>query len=218
MERLTFAGIEQKTHPRCKSYLQGVFYNREIIDMNDENIIQDIINAYIQYTSKTVVASGEWTWIQANKQRDYKRLLEEKDKVALVQLFRNLFRNQISFGISAPDTEGEADKEKFVNDTLLDIDTWREFCGDLPITELETPNIGNPFGTVIDGSLVMYNSCRHYYHAQKLNSLMELSTRQVLFEIGAGYGGVFYFLKQKRDNFCYIVCDLMETLLINYYY
>jgi hypothetical protein len=218
MERLTFAGIERKTHPLTRSFLDGVFDDRESVDPKDEAIIEDIINAYHQFADKAVFASGEWAWIQENKQRDYRRLLAEGDKEALILLFRNFFRNQISFGISAPDTEAGSDGQQLVNDTLLDLDTWKEFCGNLPVSELKAPMAGNPFGVVVDGTLIMYNSCRHYYHAQKIKSLVEGKAKPVIFEIGAGYGGVFYFLKQMTDNLCYIVCDLMETLLTNYYF
>jgi hypothetical protein len=218
VERLTFAGIEQKNHPMCINYLEGVFDNREIIDVKDDEIVQNIIDVYSYFENKAVLASGEWNWIQENMQKDYKRLLTQGDKDALIPLYRNFFRNQVSFGISAPDSEVGTDSYNLVNDTLLDIDTWREFCGELPISELETIKIGNPFGVVVDGILVMYNSCRHFYHAQKIKSLVEFKEMPIIFEIGAGYGGVFYFLSQMRDNFCYVVCDLMETLFTNYYY
>ena len=218
MKRLTFAGIEQKTHPLYQEYLQGVFECREKIDDRDEKIIQELLKAYLEYSYKTNCASGEWSWIQENKQQNYKRLLAEGNKEELVPLFRNLFRNEISFGISAPDIEDEQYKERLVNDILLDIDTWREFCGDLPVCELEIPNIGNPFGLMVDGSLVMYNSCRHSYHARLIKKLIKDETRPTILEIGGGYGGVFFFLNKILDNFCYIVCDLMETLFINYYF
>ncbi len=218
MERLSFAGIEQKLHPLREKYISGVFDNRELIDDKDEQIIDDILKVYHNYSDQTSLASGEWSWIQENKQQDYKRLLKEGNKDELIRMYRNFFRNQVSYGIAAPDAEGGTDCRKLVNDILLDVDTWLEFCGNLPLSELNTLKIGNPFGIVIDGAFIMYNSCRHYYHAFMMNTLTETMKHPVFLEIGAGYGGVFYFLNKMKDNFCYIVCDLMETLFTNYYY
>jgi hypothetical protein len=216
MERLTFAGIEKKIHPMYRSFLNGVYDNREIIDEKDAEILQDIVEIYHNYIRDMAPAGGEWNWIQENRQKDFRKILTEGNVEDLLLMYRNLFRNQISFGISAPDSE--ADRNQLVNDTLLDIDTWKEFCKNMPVSCLKTPEIGNPFGILVEGTLVMYNSCRHYYHADKLRDLSENKERPVIFEIGAGYGGVFYFLTRMRGCFCYIVCDLMETLLTNYYY
>lgn len=219
MERHSFAGIERKVHPLCGDYLNGVFDNREKTDPYDEIIISEIIEVYRENHDKAALASGEWTWIQNNKQRAYKQLLMEGNKEALISMFRNFFRNQISYGISAPDSEDAETAQKLVNDTLLDIDTWIEFCPGLPISELNSLPVGNPFGVVMGGTLVMYNSCRHYYHAAKLKALTQVIEHPVIFEIGAGYGGVYYFLSQiMKKGFCYIVCDLMETLFTNFYY
>lgn len=218
MNRATFAGIERKTHPNYNNYLPGVYDNREIEDPHDEDIIKEIIDIYNQYSKHIVVAGGEWNWIQENKQKEYKKVLSEGDKESLIQMYRNFFRNQISFGISAPDSESDLARKELVNDTLLDVDTWKEFCEDASIEKLNSPWIGNPFGITVEGSLVLYNSCRHYYHATKLKALTEHKKRPVIFEIGGGYGGVFYYLNQITDSFCYIVCDLMETLFTNYYY
>jgi hypothetical protein len=218
MERLTFAGIERKTHPRYLYYVDNILENREIVDENDNEIIEDILEEYKKYSAIMDLASGEWSWIQENKQKDYKKALADQDKDTLIVMYRNFFRNQISFGISAPDTDTDADRFELANATLLDIDTWQEFCSELPVSALEAPKIGNPFGIIVDNALVMYNSCRHYYHATKIKALTEHRVKPVIFEIGAGYGGVFFFLNQMRESFCYIVCDLMETLLTNYYF
>ncbi len=218
MERLTFAGIERKNHPKCQDYLEGVYYDREVIDPFDEEIVKDIIEIYQMYSHQLLLAGGEWAWIQENKQNEYKKNLAHGNKEALITMYQNFFRNQISFGISAPDSDSESTRRDLVNDTLLDLDTLREFCGDIPLSELNTPFIGNPFGVLIDSSLILYNSCRHYYHAHKIKELTENIKRPVILEIGGGYGGVFYYLNRLTKNYCYIVCDLAETLFTNYYF
>ncbi len=218
MDRLTFAGIERKTHPNYMYYLAGVYDDREIADPYDVELIPEIIDLYRRYSEHLVTAGGEWTWIQENRQKEYRKHLANGDTEALIPMYRNFFRNEISFGISAPDEEADSARKQLVNDTLLDVDTWKEFCGELPIQELNAPRIGNPFGVMMEGSLIMYNSCRHYYHAERLKMLSKEQKRPVIFEIGGGYGGVFYYLYKQLDSFCYIVCDLMETLFTNYYY
>ena len=191
MDRLTFAGIERKTHPNYMYYLAGVYDDREMADPYDVELIPEIIDLYQRYSEQLVSAGGEWTWIQENRQKEYRELLAAGDKDALIPMFRNFFLNENSFGISAPDEEADSARKQLVNNILLDVDTWNELCGNLPVQELNAPRIGNPFGIMLEDSLIMYNSCRHYYHASRLKTLCQGKTRPTIFEIGGGYGGVF---------------------------
>ena len=172
--------------------------------------------------------SGEWKWIFDATRIGFQDALQSGDRERLTELLRNFFRNDLSFGLvshSTFDDLSDGDENaltEFSNATLLDVDTWLEFCDSPPIASLEMPMVGNPYGIVLDGALILPDAPRHFYHARKLESLVRhCGTRPVILEIGGGYGSVFWRLRNTlglNGKFCYISCDLEETLFLFCYF
>ena len=229
MEQLTYPGVELKRHPKATSEIasQGCA-DRWTGYESDQEIAGEIIRIYSIMTGQLSVPSGEWKWIFNNTHAEYRSALEAADHTSLVSMLQNFFRSDLSFGLVSHSTfkalkdRGEEALLEFANSMLLDVDTWLEFCDSSPIEALEIPQVGNPYGVVIEGTLVVPDACRHYYHAHKLKGLMaHCSSRPTILEIGGGYGGVFWRLwsnLQGSDQFCYINCDLEESLFLFYYF
>ena len=61
---------------------------------------------------------------------------------------------------------------------------------------------------------------RHYYFAQKIVNLIGIKekNKNLIIEIGGGYGGLAKILKLSKLNHIFIGIDLIETLLIQYYF
>lgn len=229
MEQLTYPSVELKQHPKatCEMASQGCA-DRWTSYETDREIAGEIIRIYSSITSQLSVPSGTWKWIFNNTHAEYRSALEAADQTSLVSMLQNFFRHELSFGLvshsrfkALKDRSEEAFLE-LANSILLDVDTWLEFCDSPPIRALEIPQVGNPYGIVIEDTFVVPDACRHYYDAHKLIRLMaHCSSKPTMLEIGGGYGGVFWRLwsdLQGSDKFCYINCDLEESLFLFYYF
>ena len=156
-------------------------------------------------------ASGEWAWIQREKQADWISALRSEDQQQIEGYLRGFFRNEAGYGLVSfpyPLTE------QSVSALRHDIEVWDEFCDSPPVARLRTPDVGEPYGLEADGVLIVPDAPRHYYNAARLLRLEPAS----ILEIGGGYGGVYYFLRQLGFAGLYINCDLESTLAVWRYY
>lgn len=164
-------------------------------------------------------ASGEWD-IRINKYRsNYLKVLEDKNVAELANMLENFFRNECVVGLLnypyALNTSTLGKKE-FINIILKDLETWKSLVG-ANIKSLDIPPIGNPYGYVVDDTLVTACSLRHHYNAIQVKNLLTGIKNPVVVEIGGGYGGFAYYLLKSGD-YKYIDFDLPEILLIAEYY
>lgn len=184
----------------------------------------NIINLYFQY--KNIESSGVWKWINDN-QNDLFEALEKKNIEKLQSIFSNFFRNKIlSNGLVSHNL---LENDSITNDTkridevfnliLQDVDTCRELTKIQDVYELNFPKIGNPYGILINKSLIPPDQPRHYYDAKKIYDLTIDIDNPTIFEIGAGYGGLLInlFKMFKNKPFTYVNCDIFSTSLIFYY-
>lgn len=227
----SYPGVELKRHPLAAAEMAASgCVDRLQSFPTDEAIALEVIDVYraMRDADQLSSPSGEWRWIFDVSRRGYQAALESGDREGLMGLLRNFFRNELSFGLVSHatfDDLSDGDENtlmEFSNAILLDVDTWLEFCDSPSIAALEMPAVGNPYGIVLEGTLILPDAPRHSYHARKLQGLMHhCGPRPVILEIGGGYGSVFWRLWNTPGmvgEFCYINCDLEETLFLFCYF
>ena len=172
-------------------------------------IVEEAIEAYRQFGPSQ--PSGNWEWIFENKKQGFVEALQEGDADRVEELLSSFFRNEASYGIvsySALQDKGEA-----YSAILRDAAVFRDLCGS-DFSVLGIPEVGAPWGVEIEGTLVLPDASRHYYHADRLRAL---GAEGAVMEIGGGYGGVFWYLWTggARPQ-SYVNCDLVEALVVFY--
>lgn len=106
----------------------------------------------------------------------------------------------------------------FLSDALHRIDYWKEQTGGrFDLRDLAGPNVGNPFGALIEGTLVRTGAEYQHYCAQRISELLPSGPACVV-EIGGGYGGMAYYLLRNRPGLRYIDFDVPESLALTAYY
>jgi hypothetical protein len=101
---------------------------------------------------------------------------------------------------------------------LYRIDYWRMQTGDrFTVADLSGPAIGNPFGVVIEGTLVRPEAEYQHYCAHKICGLLDSKTATVA-EVGGGFGGVAYYLLRDRPGTTYVDFDVPESVALTSYY
>ena len=91
-------------------------------------------------------------------------------------------------------------------------------CQDVPVSVLERPGIGNPYGYKLDDVEVFPCAEYHYYYARKIGTLLRNIQSPVVMEIGGGFGGMAYYLLRDYSNIQYIGVDLPENAALKAYY
>jgi hypothetical protein len=197
---------------QCKSFVVLV------PDKDDCAIVQDICR--VATSANLRAADGEWRWINDNKRYDYLRLLGEGDSTRLAATLANFFRNSASYGLVSGAWEA-ANDPTFLNEMRLDLDTWRHLIGaDAKLDLLRMPRHGNPFGLELGEGMIAPDTCRHDYHAWRIAGLLNATEPSpMIVEIGGGYGGAArQFYRRHSDGGKWIICDLFETLVLQFYW
>ena len=171
-------------------------------------------------------ATGWWQAVRRSSLTPVRRALATHDTNALRAMYQNFFRDPCSAGlVGLPlakvyfgKTIDDVYRHFFLSDALYRIDYWQNQTGNrFALRELAGPGLGNPFGVLIDGTLVCKGAEYQHYCAQRIQQLVP-SPRASVVEIGGGYGGMAYYLLRGNPQFTYIDFDIPESLaLISYY-
>jgi putative sugar O-methyltransferase len=97
-------------------------------------------------------------------------------------------------------------------------EAWRAAFPKTDVKELEAPSIGNPWGYIIEGTLIYEPAFEYHYHAHYFSQLLADIPNPVVVEIGGGFGGLAYHLMKRIPGIKYIGFDLPENILIQDYY
>ncbi len=112
----------------------------------------------------------------------------------------------------------EAYQQFYLTDALFRIDYWRaETKNRFALRELEGPVVGNPFGAVVEGTLVRAGAEYQHYCAMRIEDLLD-SDEATVAEIGGGFGGMAYYLLRNRMGRRYINFDVPESVALMSYY
>jgi len=220
-----FSKIDQSLHPKRKNYLKKLYLsdqskNKKNLSKKDSKILSEIVSFKKKFDKKQFLG-GTWEWIENNKRNNAKTTNLKN----LSELFSNFFRNHLSYGLISSHWKPKMkikNSEKLVSDILKNISAWEEFThkkkSDYKFLD-NKKNIGNPYGLIFKNKLILYDTPRHDYYANKIQNLIFHRNKvPTILEIGGGYGGLLSQLLKRKLKFNYINIDLHKTLQVAYYF
>jgi hypothetical protein len=210
------------------------FAPRAATPPRDAELLERICAAYIRATERERSASeiyqpsGWWRQIRAATLGPVRKALAGRDLRSLSRMYENFFRDPCSTGlIGVPFGMRDAyfarkiknlHRRYFLADALPAIDCWQARThGRFQPHELAAPEIGNPFGVMINGTLVRCGTPFQRDSAHRLIDCLGLGPATVA-EIGGGFGAMAYYLLRDRAATTYIDFDLPESLALTAYY
>jgi putative sugar O-methyltransferase len=216
-----------------KNVSRGLFSHTQDSD-DDTGLLARICAAYNKAAQQERLApavyqaSAWWRRVRQESLGPVIRALQTRDIDSLRGMYRNFFRDPCSKGLvgvpygmsKTPFGEMIKDMHRraFLGDALYRIDHWRiQTGGQFPLHELAGPEIGNPFGVLIDGTLVRMGAAYQHYSAQRICGCLNSEIGTVT-EIGGGFGGMAYYLLRDRAGVKYIDFDLPESIALTSYY
>ena len=208
---------------------QGLVQRPDTIDSaKHAEIIQRVIECYRackadQPGATTVYQpGGEWADYLAERQGSYTALIEGDADTAAVK-FKNFWRNDLSpivkeYAKYEQITAGEQTFiDRFETNVRRNYDIWKEIFR-AEDSVLEVPNVGNPWGLMINDQMVIPKATRFHALSTQIQELVRDVDSPVIGEIGAGYGGQAYYLLRDHAKATYVDFDLPETMVIAAYY
>ncbi len=109
--------------------------------------------------------------------------------------------------------------KKFLSEEIFggQFDLWKFFNKDRNLDDLDLPKHGNQIGAFIDNKFVVIGSFSNHIYAENLLNYLT-DKKNVILELGGGYGKFAYYILKKTKNFSYIDFDIPETLTLASYY
>jgi len=201
---------------------------------DDTALLERICTAYIlaiehqELAPSTYAANEWWTQVRHRSLGPVTNALRRREIDVLRAAYRNFFRDPCSTGlIGVPyrmsnayfgKTIRDLHRRYYLGDALYQIDYWAGLTdGKFVLTDLATPNIGNPFGVVLEGTLVEDGAPYRHYCAQRLSGLLDSEAAAVA-EIGGGFGGMAYYFLRDRPGMKYLDFDVPESIALTSYY
>lgn len=201
---------------------------------DDKLLLERICAAYIrsvqqqQLASPTYVATPWWEEIRQRSLGPVKEALLNRNITALQGMYGNFFRDPCSTGlVSVPYgmTDAyfranikEVHRRYYLADVLRRVAYWKQqTAGRFPLSALAAAEIGNPFGVMIEKTLIEAGAPFRHYCAQRIGSLLSSATNTVA-ELGGGFGGMAYYLLRDRPATRYLGFDVPESVALTSYY
>lgn len=201
---------------------------------DDTALLERICRAYVRTVSHPQCASASyeatkwWKEIRQSCLGPVIRALQEGDVATLRTAYANFFRDRcgtgligVPYGVVKAYFHGpirNAHRYSYLGDALYRIDYWlSQTGGTFGLADLAGPEVGNPFGVCIDGTLVRSGSEYQHYCAYKILSLVA-ERPATIGEIGGGYGGVGYYLLRHGERLTYVDFDVPESIALTSYY
>jgi hypothetical protein len=220
------------TDPRFSiEYVRAGFLDR--LDSGEDTVILGrICEAYLRTVEREPAASVVykptpwWEQVRQSHLGSIIDALHQRDVPTLRDAYRNFFRDRCSAGlIGVPDGMSRPYSETrgapcrlYLIDTLHRLDHWMMLTGGrFQWRDLAGPGIGNPFGVMVDGTLVETGAEYRHYCAQRLLGLLDSESASVA-EIGGGFGGMAYYLLRSRPTLSYLDFDVPESIALASYY
>jgi putative sugar O-methyltransferase len=176
--------------------------------------------AHVERLDPLYQAGENWGALLKGHEEGLKSAWERDGIGDLVHVLMNFFRHDASMHILG----GRAEYERFRRATSLhwlthNHQVWQYSLDPAPdIREAGLPPIGNPYGVLVDGALINWNSFPNHWRASNCLRLLAGVERPVVAEIGGGFGCFAHFLQKLGGNVAYVNFDLPENLIISSYY
>ena len=220
MLRKSFPSIETKLHPDTE-ILNFDFEPVTFADTDQKNshCISSLVNNFSDLLGGKNDGTGEWRWLQENKQQEFIKSIFNKDVAAISPFLTNMFRTEATYGYLSPSyADSISDPKQASSDILSNIDSCAEFTDLDELKQLVTI-FGNPYGLVSDSGAILPDTPRHFYYSHVISSLIDSDRSPYIVEIGGGYGGLCLENWRRFNGECTIVTiDLMPSLIATYYF
>jgi putative sugar O-methyltransferase len=200
---------------------------------DDAALLGRICTSYIkaakqeQSAPKAYRPTGWWEQQRHGSLGAVTKALMTRDIDALQAMYRNFYRDPCSAGLvvlqsMSKDYFGgtirESHRRFYLADALYRIDHWKAQTGSsFNSRDLSGPEIGNPFGVMVEGTLIRSGAEYQHYCALRIRRLLA-PERAVVAEIGGGFGGMAYYLLRDRARTTYINFDVPESVALMSYY
>lgn len=161
---------------------------------------------------------GEWRVYIEQRPRLYTALRDDRIEEA-AEVLASFWRNELGPIVKEYaryeqlTAREEPFTERFQYMLTRNFLVWKEMIRQ-PVSSLDIPLIGNPWGLLLENQLVVPCSLRHHVLATHMGNLTSDRKRPVVAEIGAGYGGMAYYLLRDRPTSVFVDLDLPETLVL----
>ena len=179
-------------------FKEDVRYNLRVVrdgflprlsNTDDAAILLRICQAYISTGKGELLAKRAyeptrwWKQVRQTSLGPVRRALASRDLVALDSMYRNFFRDPCSAGLIGIPFKmkesylGQPFDERagrfFLSNALHRIDHWKEQTGNrFDLRDLAGPDVGNPFGVSLEGTLVRSGTESQHYFAQRVADLL----------------------------------------------
>ncbi len=155
------------------------------------------------------------------------RALQNGDSGALHRMYSNFFRDPCATGLVGVPFGNRKEyfrrpmkdihRRAYLGDALYRLDYWKSVTGgSLELRDLAVPNIGNPYGVVLDDTLIRFSAEYHHFCAYEVLKLN--SSRRVVAEIGGGHGATAYYLLRDEEKMTYMNFDVPESIALASYF
>jgi len=170
---------------------------------------------------------NEWVPIYERYMADFVAALHEVDIPRLRVLLENFFRKDFSNGLHGLHFEmvnrymtpgrpiSTTDAKAYAVTVQADIERLFLSIPGLDLGDIRVPIVGNPYGYEIGGSF--YYGLHFLYFANKMLMLARKPNARIV-ELGGGYGGLPWAIRQAMPQAKYIDFDLPEVLAISSFY
>jgi hypothetical protein len=211
---------------------------------DDAALLERICRAYVKAwedeasVPQAYRATGWWKEVRRHNLKPVILALLSRDTEALRRMYGNFFRDPCSAGLIGLPWSGtlfgngsrDLYRRFYLSDVLHRLDHWVEQTGGrFSVDALTRPNIGNPFGALIEGTLIRAGTEFHHYCAHRVidllrdlpgESLAALPpyARATVVEVGGGFGDMAWYLLRDEPRVTYINFDLPETIALASYY
>lgn len=199
----------------------------------DRQLLQRICRAYCLATSQERIAAEKYNptpWWQQQRTamlRPVMQALCSHDVDTLQSMYANFYRDDCATGLLPVqrvkghyfgDTIRDVHRRLCLVDALYRLDYWTaQTDGRYSLRELAGPGTGNPWGVVLEDTLLREGAVYQHYCAQRIARLLP-SGRATIAEIGGGFGGMAYYLLRDRPGTTYIDFDVPESIALASYY
>jgi hypothetical protein len=200
---------------------------------SDAALLQRICDAYSLATGRQQGADTKYAptaWWQEHRNLmlgPVLQALRSHDIDALQAMYRNFFRDDCATGLVPVQRMkggylGEVitdfHRRLYLFDALFRLDYWKTQTDcRYGLRDLAGPPVGNPFGVMLEDTLMRTGSEYQHYCAHRIAGLLPEETATVA-EIGGGFGGMAYYLMRDRPATTYIDFDVPESIALTSYY
>ncbi|CAO3459946.1 hypothetical protein [Azospirillum largimobile] len=162
--------------------------------------------------------AGEWAIALRSRTDLYDALSEGRIEPA-ADILSGFWRNELApivkeyathAALAAGDDEAA---RRFLHNVVRNWLIWRALTN-APTAALATPPVGNPWGCMIEGTVVAPKASRYHLMARELAGMVGSLSTPVVAEIGGGYGGLAEFFLRDQPHGVWLDYDLPETAVI----